>query len=68
MVLDSVILPGVDPADVMRKSMIFSVGPGFEPLPLQHDLFVGPGFDYLDLIAFLGLLYPWSTSWSNNSR
>ena len=40
--------------------MIFPVGPGFEPLalqhnlfeglgpkplPLQHDLFVGPGFD-----------------------
>ena len=26
MVLESVILPGVDPADVMRRSMIFSVG------------------------------------------
>ncbi len=26
-------------------------GPGFEPLPVQHDLFVGPGFDSLALIA-----------------
>ena len=25
--------------------MIFLVGLGFEPLALQHDLFVGPGFD-----------------------
>ena len=31
MVLDSVILPGVDPADVMRKSMIFSVGMAVSP-------------------------------------
>ena len=31
--------------------MIFFVGLGFEPLPLQHDLFVGPGFDSLALIA-----------------
>ena len=28
-----------------------SVGTGFEPLPLQHDLFVGPGFNSLTLIA-----------------
>ena len=30
--------------------MIFLVGPGFEPLPVQHDYFVGPGFSSLALI------------------
>ena len=28
------------------------MGPGFKPLLLQHDLFVGPGFDSLALIAY----------------
>ena len=26
------------------------MGPGFEPQPMQHDLFVGPGFGSLALI------------------
>ena len=38
---------------------LFFVGPGLDPLPLQHDYFVGPGFEHLPLhqVQFLGLVF-----------
>ncbi len=52
---------------------IILVGPGFEPLTLQHDLFVGPGFNSLVLITcfmpVVSLAYVTSPhKWSNRGH
>ena len=40
----------------------FLIGSEFEHLPLQCNLFVDPGFNFLALIDILGPLYAWPTS------
>ncbi len=57
--------------------MIFLVGPGFKPLPVQHDLSVGPGFGSLALIACFRLgvslacithPHEWSNRWHHRTK
>ena len=56
---------------------IISVGPGFDPLDLQHNLFVGPGFNFLALIAcfrpiasltYVSHPHKWSNRWHRKQK